>query len=473
MERRDGLGSSITSARRVMRLVLGACAVSTPVAAAPPKVTAAPTATATPQPQPTTPLTPLERRAAEQARDEARQAFAEGKYDVALRKAHAALAQTTGHAADPELLQSEWEILGRIELAEESFAAARADFAWEYAALQQANRGLGEEAALNLQRTAAAFTGEGNFAAAEGTLIQALRLRRTLNDNPAALASNLADLAQLFGQTSRVGQARNAVAEGLALLKPGGDAEDNGIYQLQMVLAALELREGDDSRSAAAFSAAADAAGRHERSHAADELDALQRLIDRQNRLKQFRKSSEIGERALRLDQRFPDAQSPRPEIIIGLIWSAAAAGDSARAKALLAQYHGASRVLHVDTSTFEDALPARDSMPVQEKPPRNQPEPPATVTLLARNHEVVDALRPAFNACYDAALATAPNTAGFLQLQLTLKKSASVAEVSALALWLPTSLVDCALTHAAKSQFDLHNGEHAVILVPLKVRKP
>jgi hypothetical protein len=426
--------------------------VSAQVAAAPPNV----------------PLTPLERQAAEQARDEARQAFAERRYDEAFRKAHAALVQTTGHAVDPELLQSEWEIMGRIEFAEESFADARADFAQEYAALRSANREASEEAALNLQRTAATFTSEDNFVAAEAPLSRALRLRRELHGNPALLASNLADVAHLFAQTSRAEQARRAIAEGLALLKPGSEADDDAIYQLQMALAALELRDGDDARSAAAFSAAADAAGRHEQSHAVEELDALQRLIDRQNRLGQFRKSIETGERALHLDQRFPDAESPRSEIALGLISSAAAMGDSAQVRRLLVQYHGASRALHVGSGVLEDALPPQGSVQEHQKPPPHEPEPPAEAALIARNHAVVESLRPAFKACYTASLATPPTTTGSLHLKLTLQKGGSVAELSAFAVALPVSLVDCVLTKAATSQFDPRNDEHAVITVPI-----
>jgi hypothetical protein len=296
------------------------------------------------------------------------------------------------------------------------------------------------------------------------------------------IAYTYVDVARVLMQASRAATAREALLDAVSLLKPGSKPEDAGIIHAEQTLGELSLQEWDPVTALAAFSTASATAARHE--WVSREIAALRGVANAQNQLHRPADVRSTWERAVYLDEHFPDRDSPRYDAILSLVTAYASAGDP-RADQLFARYHGFQRVMDVATATFsyrtqsfDRPKPAPPSAlaPLAPAPPAPAPAPvlgtlptePLTPPTVSDPARLEAGMRAGFQACMQASFARSAGQHGVVRLLVTVNNGGAASLVSSLTLGLPVTLTDCLLARVSAAIFAPPEGGSAVNLVPM-----
>jgi hypothetical protein len=296
------------------------------------------------------------------------------------------------------------------------------------------------------------------------------------------IAYTYVDVARVLMQASRAATAREALLDAMSLLKPGSKPEDAGITYAEQTLGELSLQEWDPVTALAAFSTASATAARHEPDWASREIAALRGVANAQNQLHRPADVRSTWERAVYLDEHFPDRDSPRYDVILSLVTAYASAGDP-RADQLFARYHGFQRVMDVATATFsyrtqsfDRPKPAPPSALAPLAPAFPAPAPvlgtlptePLTPPTVSDPARLEAGMRAGFQACMQASFARSAGQHGVVRLLVTVNKGGAASVVSSLTLGLPVTLTDCLLARVSAEIFAPTEGGSAVNLVPM-----
>jgi tetratricopeptide (TPR) repeat protein len=296
------------------------------------------------------------------------------------------------------------------------------------------------------------------------------------------IAYTYVDLARVLMQASRAATARGALADAMSLLKPGRKPDDAGIVYAQQALGDLSLQELDPVTALAAFSTASAVAARHKPEWASREIAALTGLAKAQRELHRPADMRSSWERALYLDEHFPDRDSPRYETILSLVAAYSSVGDP-RAGQLFARYHGFQRIMDIATATFAYGTASFDRpkpAPSTALSPVSASASAPTLALGALPTElltppadsdparVVKDMRAGFQACLQASPAQSAGQRGMVRLLIKVDKRGTVGAVSSLTLGLPVTLTDCLLARASTAMFDPPEGGSIVLAVPM-----
>ncbi len=259
-------------------------------------------------------------------------------------------------------------------------------------------------------------------------------------------ADGLSALAQCLVDQKRVADARDAIEQALRLLKPGSLADDQLISDLEARRAESFRDEQNPSMAVAPFAAAIQAASRHPTELAPPLILLSLRLAETLQGLGRRQEATTTLDRALTVakEQRGGAALARRVASALAVLYDAA--GDPARAQALLAEFGAAQNPPPTVTPAAGGAAPAAASNTAKE----------------------VAAMQADFRACYRRSLATNSDVEGKVELVLQVAADGHVTNVRAERSTLPAYSVDCLRERASIARFDPPMGGATQLTVPV-----
>ena len=259
-------------------------------------------------------------------------------------------------------------------------------------------------------------------------------------------ADGLSALAQCLVEQKRVADARDAMEQALRLLKPGSLADDQLISELEARRAESFRDEQNPSLAVAPFAAAIEAASRHPAELAPPLILLSLRLAETLQGLGRRQEATNTLDRALTVakEQHGGAALARRVASALAVLYDAA--GEPARAHALLAEFGAAQNPAPTVTGAAGAAAPAAASNTAKE----------------------VAAMQADFRACYRRSLATNSDVEGKVDLVLQVAADGHVTNVKAQGSSLPNYAVDCLLKRASIARFDPPMGGATQLMLPV-----
>lgn len=361
-------------------------------------------------------------------------------------------------------------LLGRARYQRRAYADARAAFQAELEIYEAIGERESEASALAHERIALTYTAEKQYPQAATELERSISIRKNLvSGDPLTIATLEGELASVLLKLGRHSEVRSLVQEALSRLSSGGAREDSVIFQLQTTLAESWFRE-DPSKAVAAYTAAVEAASRHEAAMAPQLVEALRYLAGAHVSDGQRERAVATLERALPIAERHEETRE-KVDALARLLIEMHEFGEQASLAAAVFEKYATVRKLDAVEGTIRDVSSARAPSPAPAELPESTPDSKskalasATVTNVT---QVVGGMRQGFRACYDAELARQPWFEGSVKLTIEVGETGQVTAVTARFLGLPVAVVDCVLRHAAAASFEPPEGGKAVISLPV-----
>jgi tetratricopeptide (TPR) repeat protein len=272
---------------------------------------------------------------------------------------------------------------------------------------------------------------------------------------PRYRAEALTSLAHCLVKEQRPADAREAVAQALALTAPGALAQDRRIFELQITQAEAFRAEHDSVAAIGSFSAAVDAAARHQSELAPGFVQASLKLAETLEALGRHQAATKALERALAVAKQSRDALPLAGNIAQALAAIYEESGEPRRAQALRGEYA-------TETQDPGAASPgtAASAAPSPDAATANRGDQRAALQVASMQAD--------FRACYQASLADDYDLAGRVELVIRVAADGRVAGVKANGPSLPPTAVECLLRRAALARFDPPAGGHGTITVPV-----
>lgn len=267
-------------------------------------------------------------------------------------------------------------------------------------------------------------------------------------------AEALTSLGHCLVKQQRTTDARAAVAQALALTKPGMLVDDRRIFELQITKAEAFRAEHDTLAAVDPFTAAVEAASRHPRELSPPFVQASLKLSETLEALGRHQAATKALERALEVAKHSPEAAPLAPNVAQALAAIYEESGEPRRAQELLADY----------------ATAGPESPPAAAGNASTAPSPSTAKTSPSSDKAALElaSMQADFRACYQASLADDYDLAGKVELVIRVAADGRVAAVKANGPSLPPTAVECLLRRAALARFDPPAGGSSTITVPV-----
>jgi len=307
-----------------------------------------------------------------------------------------------------------------------------------------------------LLRSGRSFVQQKRLQEGEMQLRQAIRLAWGFAEPwPQYRAEALTSLGHCLVKQQRTADAREAVAQALALTKPGMLADDRRIFELQITKAEAFRVEHDTLAAVDPFTAAVEVASRHPRELSPPFVQASLKLSETLEALGRHQAATKALERALEVAKQSPEAAPLGPNVAQALAAIYEESGEPRRAQELLADYA---------TATPESPAAKSGNASVATPSPSAAKRSPSSDKAALE----LASMQADFRACYQASLADDYDLAGKVELVIRVAADGRVAAVTANGPSLPPTAVECLLRRAALARFDPPAGGSGTITVPV-----